>query len=188
MNVWPLLNIFGFGKSIKSPCHWSPTPLTTVRRGWKLRRTRRCKECRDAQTASGECVHLQTCDDAFSCFWKDKTKSERFSYVVNTRYCKYFEDSSCIGTQLTNQNCESCLGQILQQTSSFVSNWICLGMWVRVKHRWTFCTFGLVGTKVDGNLTACNYRIFLTVVRFIHLKGFRKKKKNQAPLRAHDKG
>jgi len=25
-----------------------------------------------------------------------------------------------------------------------------------VKHRWTFCTFGLVGTKVDGKLTGRN--------------------------------
>jgi len=100
--------------------------------------------------------YLQTCDDAFSYFWKDETRSERLSCVVNTRYCKYFEDSSCTDTQLTNQNCESCLRQILQQTSSFVLNWICLGMWVKVKHRWTFCTFGLVGTKVDGELTGRN--------------------------------
>ena len=165
MNVWPLLNIFGFGKSIKSPCHWSSTPLTTVRRLWKLRRTRRCKGCRDAQTVSGECVqHLQTYNISKSpnlwrwvqLFWKDETKSERFGYVVNTRYCRYIEDSSCTDTQLTNQNCESSFRQILQQTYSFVLNWICLGMWVRVKHRWTFCTFGLVGTKVDGELTGRN--------------------------------
>ena len=181
MNVWPLLNIFGFGKSIKSPCHWSSTPLTTVRRRWNY----------DEQgDAKGVVMHrplvasvynyLQTCDDVFSCFWKDETKSERFSYVVNTRYCKDFEDSSCTDTQLTKQNCESCLRQIFQQASSFVLNWICLGMWVRVKHRWTFCTFGLVGTKVDGKLTGRNYRIFLTVVRFIHLKGFRKNKKKSS--------
>jgi len=25
-------------------------------------------------------------------------------------------------------------------------------MWARVQHRWTFCTFGLVETKVDGKL------------------------------------
>ena len=56
MNVWPSLNIFAFGKSIKSACHWSSTPLTTVRQRWKLRRTSRCKECRDAQSVDGECV------------------------------------------------------------------------------------------------------------------------------------
>jgi len=66
--------------------------------------------------------YLQTCDVAFSCFCKGETTSERFSYVVNTRYCKYFEDSSCTDAQLTNQNCESCLRQILQQTYSFVVN------------------------------------------------------------------
>jgi len=37
MNVWPSFNIFGCGKSIKSACHWSSTPLSTVRRRWKLR-------------------------------------------------------------------------------------------------------------------------------------------------------
>jgi len=56
MNVWPSLKIFAFGKSIKSACHRSSTPLTTVRRRWKLRRTSRCKECRDAQSVYGECV------------------------------------------------------------------------------------------------------------------------------------
>ena len=50
MNVWPLLNIFAFGKSVKSPCHWSSTPLATVRRRWKLRWTRRCKGCLDQTT------------------------------------------------------------------------------------------------------------------------------------------
>ena len=58
INIWPSLNFFGFGKSVKSPCHRSSTPLTTVRRRWELRRKRRCKGCRDAQTVSGECVQL----------------------------------------------------------------------------------------------------------------------------------
>jgi len=49
---------FRIWQVIKSACHWSSTPLTTVRRRWKLRRTRRCKGCRDAQTVSGECVQL----------------------------------------------------------------------------------------------------------------------------------
>ena len=58
MNVWPLLNIFRFGKSIKTPCHWSSTPLATVRRGWKSWRTRWCRGCRNAQSVAGECVQL----------------------------------------------------------------------------------------------------------------------------------
>ena len=58
MNVWPLLNIFGYGKSIKSPCHRSSTPLATVWRGWKLCRTRCCKGYRDAQSVGGERVQL----------------------------------------------------------------------------------------------------------------------------------
>ena len=54
---------------------------------------------------------------------------------------------------VTNQNCEWCLPQILPLIYSFVLNWICLDMWVRVEYRWMFCTFRLVGTKVDGKLT-----------------------------------
>jgi len=62
-------------------------------------------------------------------------------------------------------------------------------MWVRVEHRWTFCTFGLVGTKVDGKLTGRNWRIFLTVVLFVYTNDFRKnKKQKQVPLRTHAKG
>jgi len=30
------------------------------------------------------------------------------------RYCKYFEESRCTDMQLTNQNCENRLRQILQ--------------------------------------------------------------------------
>ena len=55
-NVWLLMNIFGFGKPIKSACHWSSTPLTTVCRRWKLRRTRWCKGSHDEQSVGGKCV------------------------------------------------------------------------------------------------------------------------------------
>jgi len=77
-------------------------------------------------------INPQRCDVAFSCFWKVETGSERCSQVVNTRYCKYFEDSSYTNTHLTNQNCERRLRQILQWNYSFVLNWFCLVMWVRV--------------------------------------------------------
>ena len=135
MNVWPLLNIF---RSASQSNHLA----TDHQRHW-----RQCDDVGDYDEqgdAKGVVMHrplvasvynyLQTCEDEFSCFWRDETKSECFSYVVNTRYCKYFEDSSCTDTQLTNQSCESCLRQILPQTSPFVLNWICLGKWVRVKH------------------------------------------------------
>jgi len=56
MNVWPSLNIFAFGKSIKSACHWPSTPLRTMRRRWKLRRASRCKERLDAPSVDGECI------------------------------------------------------------------------------------------------------------------------------------
>ena len=82
--------------------------------------------------------------------------------------------------QLTNQNCETCLRQILQWNYSFVLNWFCLDMWVRVAQRWTFYTFGLVGAKVDENPP---------VLSFAYPIEFRKKRKrNHVSLRAHDKG
>ena len=102
-------------------------------------------------TSAYNFINSQVCDIAFSLiFWKVETASQQCSYVVKRCYCKYFEDSSCTDMQLTHQNCETRLRQILQWNYSFVlKNWFCLDTWVRMEQRWTFCTIGLVGTKVD---------------------------------------
>jgi len=83
-NVWPLLNIFGFCKSIKSARYWSSTPLTTVRWLWKLRRTRRCKGCLDAQSVDGECVLLYQSPNLWRCVQlflksRDRGRAEQLS-------------------------------------------------------------------------------------------------------------
>jgi len=117
-------------------------------------------------------INLQTCDDAFSCFWKDETRSERWSQFVNMCYCRYFEDSRCTDTQSTNQNCERRLWQIWQWNYLFVLKWICLDMWVRVEQRWTFCVFGSVGTKVHGNLPVVTNAFFFNWRAFCLPKWF----------------
>ena len=66
-------------KSIKSACHWSSTPLATVRRRWKLRRTRRCKGCRDTVRWWRVCITLSISKPVTLCSVVFETKSERCS-------------------------------------------------------------------------------------------------------------
>jgi len=88
--------------------------------------------------------------EKFSNFAWAKLLKNKTGKSTLKRLCKTSEDVVFVHGQWSR------VRQILQWNYSFVLNWFCLDMWVKVEHRWTFCTFGFVGTNHDGKLTGRN--------------------------------
>jgi len=132
-------------------------------------------------TSAYNFINSQVCDVAFSLFfWKVETASQRCSsscqqVLLQIFWRQQLHQHAVNESKLWNTSSADFTVKLFL----CVENWSCLDTWVRMEQRWTFCTIGLVGTKVDEK----TYRSCVLLTRMI----LQKTKKNQVTLRALDK-